>query len=103
MNLLGRSEKHVPAPTALSNLKCSLQVTTVLHLAVGPGREAQGIVSRRELKKPVSKKKLDDVVVVVVDALMPFCRVLDELRVEADTRSTLRTQSVVSGARGSTL
>lgn len=76
----------------------------VLHLAVGPGREAQGIVSRRELKKPVSKKKLDDVVVVVVvDALMPFCRVLDELRVEADTRSTLRTQSVVSGARGSTL
>lgn len=101
MNLLGRSEKHVPAPTALSNLKCSLQVTTVLHLAVGPGREAQGIVSRRELKKPVSKKKLDDV--VVVDALMPFCRVLDELRVEADTRSTLRTQSVVSGARGSTL
>lgn len=44
----------------------------VLHLAVGPGREAQGIVSRRELKKPVSKKKLDDVVVVVVDAFDAF-------------------------------
>lgn len=102
MNLLGRSEKHVPAPTALLNLKCSLQVTTVLRLAVGPGREAQGIMSRRELKKPGSKKKVEDVV-VVVDALMPFCRVLDELRVEADTRSTLRTTSVVSGARGSTL